>query len=502
MQIPKQIRQASLTLIICFQLCLCLRADEQLPNIIFLLTDDQTTASIGSYGHQNVKTPNLDELAKNGIIFDRHYVTTAICMASRVNHMTGLYEFRTGTNFTRGDLPEYLWQQSYPMILRKRGYLTGFAGKFGFEIQGRKSLPEDDFDMWGGGPGQTNYQTAKNKSMKKYAESNPHSTLSYAAFADDFVKFATRNQKPFCLSISFKAPHRPVTPDPQFDSVYKDAVFPKPENYGTENGNHFAPQSKTGRQYPRFEEWGYADNFNEVMKKYHQQVFAIDVAVGQIRESLREAKIQDNTVIIFTSDNGFMCGSHGYGSKVIPYEESMRVPMIIYHPNATANGQRCDQLTGSVDIPATILELAGADVPKNVDGKSLIPLLTEPKTEIRKSLSIMNFWGPETTHFFGVVTNSWKYVYWYSEEKGMKASEELFDMANDRLESKNFVDDKDSQDALNQMRGLYQNHLYEIRDQAINQDYGKYHVIFDRTQTWDAKKQLLSKPKRPKRSGK
>ena len=184
------------------------------------------------------------------------------------------------------------------------------------------------------------------------------------------------------------------------------------------------------------------------------------------------------------------------------YDIITRMPTIVWAPGRFEGGRRIEGLCQQFDLGPTILELAGADVPKNVDGKSLIPLLTEPKTEIRKSLSIMNFWGPETTHFFGVVTNSWKYVYWYSEEKGMKASEELFDMANDRLESKNFVDDKDSQDALNQMRGLYQNHLYEIRDQAINQDYGKYHVIFDRTQAWDAKKQLLSKPKRPKRSGK
>ncbi len=118
-------------------------------NVVFLLTDDQASLSLGCYGNEQVKTPNIDSLAADGLIFDRHYVTTAICMASRANIMTGLYEYRTGCNFGYGKMTEQNWLNSYPMLLRKSGYRTAFAGKFGFEVEGRKGLPEGDFDLSG-----------------------------------------------------------------------------------------------------------------------------------------------------------------------------------------------------------------------------------------------------------------------------------------------------------------------------------------------------------------
>lgn len=475
--------------------CLSKIQNNPQKNIIFLLTDDQSCISLGCYHNPEVNTPNIDQLAADGMIFDRHYVTTAICMASRANIFTGCYEYRTGCNFTYGNLSEKLWQNSYPMILRKSGYQTAFAGKFGIEIQGRDNLPSGDFDKWGGGPGQTNYQTAKNKSMAQYAASHPHSTLSYAAFASDFIQQSVDAKKPFCLSISFKASHRPVTPDPKFDRIYAETEFSKPQNYGRENGIHLAQQSKTGRQFPRFEQWGYADKYVEVMRKYHQQIYAVDVAVGQIRDKLKKLNIDDSTVIIFTSDNGFMCGSHGYGSKVIPYEESTRVPLIIFDPTHTSSGKklRCDSLTGSIDLAPTMLQLAGLNPPTNIDGVSLLNLLDKPTSTVRDSLSLMNFWGPDTTHSFGVVTNKWKYLFWYSQKDDMVATEELFNMKSDRNESHNAAGDEQHREQLNQMRQLYDDHLYDIKSNAINDDYRKFHQLFDRKKPWQAKQAILRK---------
>lgn len=473
---------------------------EKRPNLIFLLTDDQACISMSCYGNQKCKTPNLESLSKDGITFDRHYVTTAICMASRANIVSGLYEFRTGCNFTYGHLPERIWQASYPMLLRKSGYATGFAGKIGFEIEGRKQLPSNDFDMWGAGPGQTHYQTKKNASIAKYAKDFPHSTLAYAAFANDFIKQSVESQKPFCLSISFKASHRPVQPDPKFDHVYDGVVFDKPDNYGRPKGEHLAAQSKTGRQYPRFEQWGYSDNYNEVMKKYNQQIYGVDQAVKMIRQSLVKHNVQDNTIIIFTSDNGFMCGSHGYGSKVIPYEESTRVPLIVYDPRLPAEHQnkRCDALTGSIDFCPTILELCGLSPLEDIDGVSLVPLLTKPKTEVRKSLAIMNFWGPNSATSFGVVTKKWKYLYWYSQENGMTAAEEMFDMQSDRGESANVAFEDKNKSALSEMRTLYDRHLYDIERKAITPKYAKFKDLFDRRQLWDAKQKILEAEARPR----
>jgi arylsulfatase A-like enzyme len=474
--------------------------DPPAPNIVFLLTDDQATLTMGSYGNEFVRTPNLDDLANNGVTFDRHYVSTAICMASRANILTGLYEFRTGCNFTTGNLPEQQWQETYPMRFKAAGYRTAFAGKFGISIEGRKELPAGDFDRWGAGPGQTSYQTSKNQSMAKYAKRFPHSTLSYAEFSRDFIKESVAAKKPFCLSISFKSAHRPVTPDPKFNDIYKGTKFPKPANYGRGKGQHLAPQSRTGRQFPRFEEWGYADNYDEVMAKYNQQVYAVDVAIGIIRHQLKNSGVDDNTIIVFTSDNGFLCGSHGYGSKVLPYEESTSVPLIIFDPRHPSAGKslRSNSLTGSIDLCPTVLDLAGLSVPDNIDGVSLKPLLDDPQSEVRKSLSLMNFWGPDSTHSFGVVTQQWKYLYWYSEEKGMTAQEELFDLGSDPSESVNAADNDEQLPQLNKMRELYESHLYEINEKAINEKYRKYKDLFDRKQTWDSKLDLL-KPKRKKK---
>ena len=178
---------------------------------------------------------------------------------------------QSGCNFGKGDLPARHFAKSYPVLLRESGYVTAMAGKIGIEMEG-VGLPDDSFDWWGAGPGQTNYTTAKNKSMAKYADRYPHSTLSYGEFGSDFIRWAREQGKPFCLSISFKAPHRPVSPDPKFDAVYADTAFWKPSNFGREKGFHFSEQSRRGRQYPRFVSWGYRDNYNETLAKYHQLV--------------------------------------------------------------------------------------------------------------------------------------------------------------------------------------------------------------------------------------
>ena len=335
------------------------------PNLVFLMSDDQCTYSLGCYGTPRVKTPHLDKLARDGMVFDRHYVTTAICMASRASVMTGMHEYKTGCNFEHGPLLQAHWRESYPVLLRQAGYLTAFAGKFGFQVAAeagqRGELPENDFDWWGGGPGQTFYETAKNESMARYAAEYPHSTLAYAAFACDFIQHAATQSQPFCLSISFKAPHRPVTPDPRFDDVYAGQTFVRPMNFGRHYGRHFSPQSRQGRQYERFHSWEYSTNYDAVMAKYYQQIYAIDVAVARIREQLERSGVADQTIVIFTSDNGFMCGSHGYGSKVLPYEEASRVPLIMYVPGHPNSGRqlRADSLTGNVDIAATLLDAAG-----------------------------------------------------------------------------------------------------------------------------------------------
>lgn len=453
------------------------------PNIIYLMTDDQCTRSLGCYGAPGAKTPNIDRLASRGVVFDRHYDTTAICMASRATVMTGLLEYRHGVNFGRSErggdthmTPEH-WASSYPMRMREAGYRTAFAGKFGFVIaDGSKKgrYPSDDFDRWGGGPGQTNYVTAKNASMKDYAKEYPHATRSYGAFGSDFVQDSVAAGEPFCLSISFKAPHYPVQPDPVFDDVYKGATFPKAANYGRENGLHFAEQSRQGRQYARFIDWGYATEYDAVMAKYYQLIYAVDVAVGMIVDAVEQAGATDNTVVVFTSDNGFFCGAHGYGSKVLPYEESTRVPLIIVDPTRERGAERSNSLTGNIDLAPTILELAGLKSEDEIDGTSLVPVYTGAETR-DGPMPLMNVWGPKECYCLGVVNGRWKYVYWPYEGRGMRPTAELYDLKSDPLELANLLNDPAAKSGRSEMEEVYDFMLEDWSEQAAG--HGGYREL-------------------------
>lgn len=461
------------------------------PNIIFLLTDDQASYSLGCYGNQDVSTPNIDSLARDGISFRGHYDTTAICMASRASIITGMYEYKHGCNFSHGPLLQEHWQRSYPIRLREAGYMTAFAGKIGFEVKGsgggKATLPEADFDMWGAGPGQTSYETSKNKSMAKYAKDYPHSSRSYGAFGRDFIQNAAQSGRPFCLSISFKAPHKPDQPDPKFDHVYADKTFTKPKNFGREKGAHFSKQSHQGRQYERFVSWGYRDRYDEAMAVYHQLVYGIDVAVGMIRQAVVASGVADNTVIIFTSDNGFMCGSHGYGSKVLPYEESSKVPLIIYdprHPNS-GRGYQCGALTAGIDIAPTILALAGLSRTANMDGKSLLPLYNAPQASIHDYVSLINVWGPKAAQSLGVVTRDHKYIWWPYASGDFVATEELYDIANDPLELANLAANPDHRDDLQRLRTTYDRAVAHWKEEAVGyNNYQAYGSAFDRSIPW------------------
>ena len=455
-------------------------ADDR-PNIIFLMTDDQNVRSLGCYGAPGVKTPNIDALAADGVAFDRHYDTTAICMACRATVMTGLLEYRHGVNFGTGTVGDGQmrkedWEQSYPMLLRKAGYRTAFAGKFGFTIEDKSKngrYPEDDFDMWGGGPGQTSFTTARNKSMVQYAKNYPHSTRSYGAFGSDFIKESAKKDQPFCLSISFKAPHRPVQPDPLFDNIYAGAHFPKPENFGREHGMHFPEQSRRGRQYQRFEEWHYNDAYDEVMAKYYQLIYAVDVAVGMIREAIEDAGVKHKTLIIFTSDNGYLCGAHGYGSKVLPYEESSRVPLIIYDPRSEKKAGRCNVLTGNIDLAATILDAALGRA-NHGNGTSLLKHYVDnnnPKPN--RIIPLINVWGPEQVFSLGFVKGKWKYIYWPYTDDGMKAAAEMYNLKEDPLELHNRINDNAIRDILVQLEKDYANLVHDWTQQAIDRPHYK-----------------------------
>jgi arylsulfatase A-like enzyme len=467
------------------------RSDSR-PNIIFLFSDDQTDRAIG-YNNPDVLTPQFDRLANDGVRFANHYNTTSICMASRCSVLTGLYEYRHGCNFEHGDLSRRFVEQSYPALLRNAGYFTGFAGKVGFVIDGEpfESIA-GVFDRWAGGPGQTFYETEKNAGIARYAERYPHCSRAYAAWSEDFLQEAKSSGRPFCLSISFKAPHLPFTPDPIDLRLYAGKSFTRPPNYGVENAEHLSRQAKTSRAWSQYREW--INEYDESARNYYALITGVDAAVGMIRESLEREGLADNTVILFTSDNGYNCGAHGFGDKVLPYEEASKSPLIIYDPRLPKQhaGQTCEAVTGNVDMAPTILALAGVPAPEGLDGRSLVPLLTSPAGSVRDALPLFNFWGTDTAQSMAIVTPEWKYIVWYSAAGGLQPTEEFFDLGRDQFEMHNLANDPDCAADLAAMRRFYDAELLALRHGVVDgHGYEPYPVLFDRSVDWEQKEPLL-----------
>ncbi|MBL9189688.1 MAG: sulfatase [Opitutaceae bacterium] len=462
------------------------------PNIVFLFTDDQTVHALGASGNKDVITPHLDQLAREGVRFTNHYNTTAICMASRANVLTGLYEYRHGCNFEHGDLERRFIEQSYAVRLRQAGYFTGFAGKIGFVLQGEKFEALGPlFDRWAGGPGQTFYETEKNEGIAQYAGKYPHCSRAYGAWAQDFFQAAKAGGKPFCLSISFKAPHLPFTPDPIDLKLYEGKTFTRPPNYGVENAKHLSPQSQTSRAATSYREW--INAYDDSLRKYYALITGVDAAVGMIREGLKSAGFAENTVIIFTSDNGYSAGAHGFGDKVLPYEEASKSPLLIFDPRLPKShaGTVSAAVTANVDMAATIFALAGEPAPAGIDGKNLLPLLTQPAGRVRDALPLFNFWGAQSAQSMAVVTPEWKYIYWYYGA-GMPPTEELFHVGQDRYEMKNLATSPAHRETLATMRRHYDAELAAMKNNVVSgHGYEAYPTLFSRTIDWEKKAALL-----------
>jgi len=458
----------------------------------------KASRTLGCYGNAQAKTPNLDALASAGVVFDRAYDTTAICMASRAQVMTGMYEYNTGCNFQHGPVTADKWAKSYPILMRQAGYHTGFVGKFGFAVKPtadgssgyhtNEDMPMDSFDEWYGWPGQGSYRTADNEFVASYAKKYPHSSRACGAVAQDFIKSAAKSDQPFCLSVSFKSSHGPMSPDPFFNDVYADTVWEKPPNYDEAGAAHIPQQAKSGRQFMKIRDFR-PDKYQETMRKYNQLVHGMDYAVGMIRKELERQGVADNTVILYLTDNGYSCGAHGLGGKVLPYEEPSRSPMIIYDPRHPVSGKglRVQSVTANIDMAPTVLDVAGISIPANMDGKSLVPLLDNPNGKVHDSILLINDWGSAPTHSLAVVTDEYKYINWpYSHE--MEAAEELYDLGKDRFEMKNLAGNPEKQEVLKRMQKTYDESLAAWKKGCVaDGNYPLFSKIYDRHIPWEDK---------------
>jgi len=446
-----------------------LRAAEQTPatkpNILFILTDDQRWNALGCMGDPNVQTPHIDRLAREGVLFQNHFVTTSICCVSRASIFAGQYERRHGIgNFTKSFSPEQ-WAQTYPALLRQHGYYTGFIGKFGVGDDKAVEAMAGKFDFWRGIVGQGG------KYFIEPGDTNRvHQTARYGGQALEFLR-ATPTNRPFCLSISFTAPHardhmpREFTPDERDEPMYAERTITPPPN-ATEAEFAKLPKSvQTSEARTRWH-WRFdtPEKFQSNTRDYYRLISGIDREVGRIVAELQARGLASNTVIIFTSDNGFALGDRGLADKWFMYEESVRDPLIIYDPRepAAKRGRSERAMTLNIDFAPTMLALAGVPPPAGMQGRSLLPLVQgQAPSDWRTEFFYEHDFAPNIIPpSEGVRTERWAYIRWVNESPLV---EELFDLKADPLEGHNLAGDPEHASTLAKLRARRATYAKELK---------------------------------------
>ncbi len=423
------------------------------PNIVFILTDDQRRDSLGCYGNAEVRTPNIDRLAKDGVLFERASVTSAICTPSRACYFLGQYERRHGINFNSGtSLAPAAWENSFPMLLRRSGYFTGYVGKNHVPIGPNayeSGIIEKSFDFWYGAHGHLTFYPKTRSKIFSGAKSNTQpevlqeGALSFLNSRDPFIAGAEAflkqrpNDRPFCLSICFNLPHAAGTStmkmlpsDPElYRTAYRDRIakFALPPNY-TPKTNIRTPKLPPNVLYAQYRQKSYdyvdteADLRERIVRQY-QTITGIDGVVGAVREQLTKLGLDRNTVIVFASDHGIMAGEFGLGGKALNYEPCLRIPMVIMDPRlpAARHSKRLPQLVQSIDVAPTMLDIAGIPAPGSVQGRSMMPLLRGEHAPWREYAFSENLWSTVfgNPRVESVRSADWKYIRYFATERSL-----------------------------------------------------------------------------------
>ena len=445
-------KRLSILYIVLFALISSAQAEP--PNIVFFFTDDQTTSTIGCYGNPVVKTPNIDGLAARGTRFSNAFVSHPICWVSRTTILSGL----TGRSFGTSNNPDQARPDAvetlYSDILRDKGYRTGYFGKWHAKMP-KGYVKEDHFDEM--------QVIGRNPFYKKQPDGSlRHATELIVDRGIEFVKNQPKG-KPFALNMWFNACHaedsdrRPGIghfPWPRaVDGMYEDQeMYPPHLNDPAifEQQPDFLKTTINRERY--FWRWNTDEKYQTNVRAYYRMVSGIDGAIGRFMKALKEAGLAENTIIVYSADNGYHMGNRGFAGKWSHYEESLRVPLIVADPRVPKKqqGQVSDALALNLDLPATFLDWAGATIPERYQGHSLQPVVNAGKPKD---------WRSETYHehfavrnripaYEGLRNENFKYVRYIDEEN----YEFLHDLKNDPDELVNLASDPKHAETLQQMR--------------------------------------------------
>jgi arylsulfatase len=416
------------------------------PNILLLYADDWRHDTLGAAGHPIVQTPHLDRLAREGVRFSRAYVTTSICGVSRASLFTGQWMSRHGN--TAFDAFKTPWEDTYPGVLRAQGYWVGHVGKW---HNGR--FPADRFDFGRAYAG-THY-------LKGRDGTAIHVTRQNEADALEFLRTRPAD-RPFVLTLSFFAPHAEDQNPKQYlyqaesEALYRNVTIPVPRTMTDEAFSRLPPfvgnEKNEGRNRWRGR-FDTAEKYQTYMKAYYRLVSEVDAVVGRVLAELTVRGLDDNTLVIFTTDNGYFHGEHGLADKWYPYEESIRVPLIVRDPRLAPSGQ--GHVNGDIvlntDLAPTLLAAAGLDSPAGMQGRDIAPLYLSTQKPAWRTEFFYEHPTIRNVEFIpsseALVRTDVKYIYWPDFDY-----EQLFDLRNDQLEERNLAGDSASAARLSALR--------------------------------------------------
>ena len=478
------------------------------PNIIFIFSDDHATQAIGAYGHELTRyapTPNLDKIAEQGMRFDRCLVTNSICGPSRATILTGKYSHLNGFYFNAG--PDFDGsQETFPKRLRNAGYQTSIVGKWhlGSEPTG--------FDHWEVLPGQGYYYHPEFYTPDGKINEKGYVTDVVTDKAIEWLENQRDKDKPFMLMVQHKAPHREWSPPIEYLDLFDDIEFPYPETLfddyrgrttaahdqdmsieismeakldlkanAREHGNGFYNRvysrldkeekvawdkvlDKRDKEYNdpglkgvALEKWKY----QIYVKEFLRCIRSLDDNVGRIQEYLEEKGLDENTVVIYSSDQGFYLGEHGWFDKRFMYDESYRTPLLISWPGKVKPGSVNNDLVSNLDFARTFLDIAGAEAHPSMQGKSLLPLMEGKEIAWRKYHYYHYYeypgWHSVRRHE-GVYDGRYKLIHFYDLGEW-----ELFDMKKDPMELNSVYHNPSYATVLNRMKKALENKKEELK---------------------------------------
>ncbi len=480
-------------IMVCFDKTWGAEADRP-PNILYIMTDDQVIHLLGCYGSKGFETPNIDRLAAQGVRFTKATFAVSICMPSRASIMLGQYLSQHRCGFDRPtnlSISAEEYSKSYPALLKKNGYYTGFMGKLGFPVAATKDVPHTKifphkekpwFDFF--------YPYAKNDIPPGYYFLKNKSWGLDSSYKDGkraYITDVTRDlalhfldtvpaDKPFYLSLHFwepKADYHPAKAKDEYRERFKDVVFETRPDY----------VSGANSALPRFlKNWrgtglhkkktNTPEKYQNFMRLQAALIYGVDLCIGELVDKLQEQGKLDNTIIIFTSDNGFMIGSHGITGKALLYEDSVQAPLIIFDGRAdkSRRGRTCNAMISTVDYAPTILDIAGIKAPDVMQGKSFKPLLEGRDIPWRKAAYMENNFamfrftpldavGNNTKQrkkteqgsmrCRGLRSHKWKYISYFDQRP---VREELYDLEQDPYELKNLAANPEFSTILKELR--------------------------------------------------